>query len=239
MRGSRTRSSTKATPRDPWRCAQASSGSHLEWCGLGDSGSPRVASARRADTTEGCPARGRALSKPEGVVASSASRVNPSRASPRAKVSWRRGHGTARTGAHGATGRHSEIGTGLVIGSSSRASKHGAGGRHPRRGAPRCGAGVVERETAFALDHAGPSRCREAGDARSAPVLGRSKRATVNRPAPLFVARRANGLRRRDLRARSMMHERAPLVPTRGRAVDSLRRTPSRTVVRPRFEVSA
>jgi len=85
VQGLRTRSSSKAPPRSSWWCAQASSGSHLEWCGLGDSESPRAASARRADTTEGCQARGRALSKPEGVVASWTSRVNPSRASRHAR----------------------------------------------------------------------------------------------------------------------------------------------------------
>jgi hypothetical protein len=45
--------------------AQASSGSHPEGCGLGDSGSSRATSARSYGTTEGCRARDSRLSKSE------------------------------------------------------------------------------------------------------------------------------------------------------------------------------
>jgi hypothetical protein len=72
---------------------------------------------------------------------------------------------------------------------------------------------------------------------------GRSGRRLTALPTRFF-ARRANGLRRReplnpidDARARPLSTSPKGILQ-KGRAVKSLRWTPSRTAVRPRFEVS-
>jgi len=72
--------------------------------------------------------------------------------------------------------------------------RHGEEGRHPRRGAPKCGAGVAV-ERAFALSSHGVVAGREArnhGVHRGRIV---PKRATVKTPAPSTSPCRANGER--------------------------------------------
>jgi len=66
--------------------------------------------------------------------------------------------------------RHSEVGTILVaLPAGSRSRDLGAEGRLPRRGAPQCGAGVVDvRFAAFALRLHEAIASREACDVRSA-----------------------------------------------------------------------
>jgi len=128
--------------------------------------------------------------------------------------SWRRGNGTAHIGAPGATATlRGRDGSG---GSSSRAllRRHGAEGRHPRRGAPQCGAGVVDvRLAAFALRPHEVVASREACDTRSALESDRSKRATVNRHAPFdsSLAARTAGVERETPKHALVVHERAPL----------------------------
>jgi len=82
--------------------AQASSGSHPEGCGLGDSGSPRAASARLPIRRKGVRAGGRASLNQRRSCSSGLEAECDTGLAARG-ASWRRGDGTACTGAPGAT----------------------------------------------------------------------------------------------------------------------------------------
>jgi len=147
--------------------AQASSGSHPEGCGLGNSGSFRAASVVRLDSTEGClgrgcvslnrrrdcdPGFGGSLGRVLDCIRTTAGDADGPRAG-----AFRSDDGTQRSGRFG-------------DGSSNRALtvRHGAGGRHPRRGAPTMRSGRRRHAEQLAASREVVAS-REACDTRNAP----------------------------------------------------------------------
>jgi hypothetical protein len=190
-------------------CAQASSGSHPEGCGLGDSGSLRAASARRSGRWKGAWACGYAPLNREhdcspglgGSVARMPDGMRGTAGSadgPRAGA-FRSDDGTQRSERFGR-------------GSSNRVlpRRHGAEGRHPRRGAPNCGAGVVDGGSGLPFRPRWSRAGRRATHGMRWSRCDRSGRRS-NRHAPRVPRwpreRQAPNVR---LRTPSLMHERAP-----------------------------
>jgi len=164
-------------------CAQASSGSHPEGCGLGDSGSLRAASAWRFDSMEGCLGPWRRLSKPETCLRPWLRRSNALLVSRRAAVA-----GDADGPRAGAFRSDDGTQRSVGFGSGSPKSRAQSEARCERVGIHdaelhTCGAGVGDARCSL-LHPAGRSRAGRRATAECAAKSHRLKWATVNRPAP-------------------------------------------------------
>jgi len=189
--------------------AQASSGSHPEGCGLGNSGSFRAASVVRLDSMEGCLGRGcvslnRRRDCDPGFGGSIARvlhcmRLRAGDADGPRVGAFRSDDGTQRSGRFG-------------DGSSNRAliARHGAGGRIHGAELQLCGAGVVDARSSLLQCVRWSRAGRRATHGMRQNRNGRSGRRS-NRPAPCVPRwpreRQAPNVRLRTL---SQMHERAP-----------------------------